>query len=122
MHDLIVSMGNAFTPEQYLFWTRIQCIAWTAADLFLLANLIRIANLCRRLNGTRNHLFSWVVLIVSVPFAILVLLAPTGASVFLLELLVTVPHFLLILYLLVANVHEFPAALRKILAQQPTPE
>lgn len=103
MVETLVNAAAWFTPEQYLWWTRVQCLAWTSADAVIVFALIRLANAARALLGKRQHLFSLVALGVSLLFAPLVLVASTGAMVFVLELLITIPHFLLILYLLGAN-------------------
>ena len=110
MNDLIVWMGNHFSPESYLFWTRLQCLAWTAADVVIVVSLIRLANIARRLIRARVHRGSLVILALTIPPAPLVVLAPSGGAIFLIELLVTIPHFLLILYLFFANWRVAPAA------------
>lgn len=103
-------MGTHFSPESYLFWTRIQCLLWTAADVVIVYSLLRIANTGRKLTGDRLHRGAYVVLSLTLLPAPLVAFAETGGMVFLVELLVTVPHFLLILYLLWANRSVGPAA------------
>lgn len=52
------SMGNAFTPEMYLFWTRIECSAWTLADVVIVFYLIRLANSARKALNRDPHVFS----------------------------------------------------------------
>ena len=96
-------LGAQFSPEAYLFWTRIQCLAWTTADVVLILGLLALFNRCRREAGYRTHFFSYLVLGATVILAPLVWWAPTGALVFALELCIPVPHFLMILYLLAAS-------------------
>ncbi len=103
MDSLIVWLGNHFSPEQYLFWTRIQCAAWTAADVVIVLYLLRIANLARGMEGVRRHRVSYLVLAATLLPAPFVISAQQGMSIFLLEVLITVPHFALILYVLVAD-------------------
>lgn len=111
MIDLFIHwMGTQFSAEAYLFWTRIQCLMWTAADVLIVFSLIRIANLGRKLTGDTVHRAPLVILGLTLLPAPLVGIAETGGIVFLIELLVTVPHFLLILYLLWANRNVGPAA------------
>lgn len=107
MLDALVQATAWFTPEQYLWWTRLQCIGWTSADAVIIVALVRLANAARTMEGARNHLFSLVVLGVTLLFLPLVLVAPTGRMIFFLELIITIPHFLLILYLLGANHRVF---------------
>lgn len=103
MHDLILYAGSCFSAGQYLYWTRIQCMAWTVADIALILALLRLANLCRAITGARKHIFSYIVLFMSAMLAPLVLWAPNGSVIFALELLITVPHFLIILYVLASG-------------------
>ena len=103
MIDALMQAAASFTPEQYLWWTRLQCIAWTSADAVIVFALIRLANAARALQGKPPHLFPYLLLGFSLIFAPLVFIAPTGRLVFFLELLITVPHFLLILYVLAVN-------------------
>jgi hypothetical protein len=103
MLEMIEALGPYFDADAYLFWTRIQCLAWTTADVVIVSALLLIANHARSLDGVRPHVFPWVVLGMTIILAPFVLVAPTGGLIFLLELLVTVPHFLLILYVMLVN-------------------
>jgi len=102
------------SAETYLLWTRIQCTAWTTADIAIVIFLLRIANLARRVVARRRHVFSYGVLAATALFLPLVWIAPTGALLFWLEILITVPHFLLIVYIILANLRIFPEAFRLI--------
>jgi hypothetical protein len=103
MPDWLWQIGERFSPERYLTLTRVQGCLWTAADYAIVVYLIRIGNLVRRHLGLRTHRVSWVILAATVPFALALLIAPTGQTFFRLDLVVTVPHFALILYLCVVN-------------------
>lgn len=119
--DAILWLGERFSPDQYLFWTRIQCLMWTSADLVIVYYLLRIANLGRQQIGIRLHRYSYVILALTIPGMPFVAIARTGMQVFLLELAITVPHFLLILYILAANYRHGPKAFRKLTASVPSP-
>lgn len=93
-------IGARFSPEEYLFWTRVQCLAWTAADVVIVYHLLRFANLARRAAGARPHVASFVALWATLLFVPGVVVMPTGRGIFILELIITVPHFLIILYVL----------------------
>jgi hypothetical protein len=115
MHDLILWMGERFSPEAYLFWTRIQCLLWTAADLVIVYYLTRLSNLARGLVGAAPHRVPYGVLVLTAALAPLVAVAPTGMQVFALELIITVPHFICIVYLMAANLRHAPRALARLL-------
>ena len=118
MLNLLNVMGNAFTAEQYLFWTRLECSVWTLADVVIVFCLIRLANASRRVLNRPAHVFSYVALAATLPLAAFIPFAPTGGIILLIELAVTIPHFLLILYVLVKDARNFAAALH-VLAQPP---
>jgi hypothetical protein len=113
MDDWIRWAGAQFSPEAYLFWTRVQCLAWTGADLVIVYHLLRLANRARALAGWRPHVLSFVVTGATVLLVPGVLVAPTGRGIFMLELLITVPHFLIILYVLVADAGVLARALHR---------
>jgi hypothetical protein len=117
--EALLQMPASFTAEQYLFWTRIQCLAWTAADLVIVYYVLRLANLARETMGQRKHVFSYAALAGTAFFAPLVFLARDGWTMFLTELAITVPHFLLILYAGAANLRLLPAFLAVIIARSP---
>lgn len=108
-------LGSHFSPEAYLFWTRIQCLAWTCADLVIVFFCIRIANLARTTVQQRQHRIPYFILAVTTCFLPAIAFADTGMRIFLIELVVTVPHFVLILYVILANLAVAPNALARLL-------
>jgi prepilin signal peptidase PulO-like enzyme (type II secretory pathway) len=115
-------IGERFTVQDYLFWTRLQGTAWTAADFVIVYYALRIANLCRSLLGRRPHRFPYVILAATVPPALLIPFVSGGWTFFHIELLVTVPHFLLILFVVAANARVAPAALSTLVTAAGTVE
>ena len=99
MLELVRSIGSEFTHEQYMFWSRVEGTLWTCADVVLIVYLIRITNLFRSYLGLRLHRASYMVLGMTLPFAALVPMVENARTFYYLELAVTIPHFLLILYL-----------------------
>lgn len=118
MLEWVNAIGGRFSPEQYLFWTRLQASLWTVADIVLVFYLLRTANLARTLVDRRRHWVPYIMLAMTLPFASVLPFAPTGRVIFRVELLVTVPHFLIILYVLARNMQVFAAALAKLLAEK----
>ena len=110
----LLEWAGQFGPEQYLFWTRIQSVAWTSADLVIVFYLIRCANLARGVLERRPHRVSYVVLGMTALLAPCLFAAGSGRLIFALELVITVPHFLLILYLIAANARVLPAFLTEL--------
>jgi len=115
MNDWVTWLGARFSPEAYLFWTRIQCLAWSCADLAIVFYCVRIANLARTVAQQPRHRVPYLILAATACLLPTVALAVTGMQIFLIELLVTVPHFVLILYLIASNLAVAPQALAKLL-------
>lgn len=111
--EIIRQLGEWLTPERYIASTRILSSLWTLADLVIVFYLIRIANLFRRYNAIATHKIPYLVLAFTVPFTALLPFAPTGYAFFRLELIITFPHFVLILYLLIANANIAASAFAK---------
>jgi hypothetical protein len=101
--DAIRSIGSTFSSEEYLFWTHVQGSMWTLADIVIVFYLIRIANLFRAYLDRRIHRGAYVVLAATIPFALFLPLTKTGTDFFYLELAVTVPHFLILLYVCIGD-------------------
>jgi len=113
--DWILWMSAHFSPEQYLFWTRWQCLAWTLADLLMVYLLIRLSNLARSAVQHPPHRIAYALLGMTALLTPLVLFAPNGGMLFVIELGITVPHFFLLGYLLAANVRVYAAFLAALL-------
>lgn len=101
--NLVRDLGSGFSQEDYLFWSRIQGTVWTLADIVIVLYLIRISNLFRAYLGRRRHRFSYAVLFATLPPSAFIPFVATPNGFFYLELAVTVPHFLLILYLILGD-------------------
>ncbi len=116
----ILWLSAHFSPEQYLFWTRWQCLSWTLADLLIVFCLIRLSNQARFVVQRSPHRFSYAVLGFTVLLLPFVIASPNGGLLFLLELGITVPHFLILCYLLTANVGVYAAFLCKVASVEKT--
>jgi hypothetical protein len=115
--------GDLFSPESYLFWSRIQGPAWTLADFVIVYYVLRLANLCRGVMGRRPHRFAWLVLAGTIPFAATIPFIGSGTAFFQTELVVTVTHFLIILYVLAVDVETAAEALARMLrSERPAPD
>jgi hypothetical protein len=118
MSALIEWMGGAFSPEQYVFWTRVQCTAWTLADLVIVFYLLRLANLARVITNAKPHQFSYVLFAATLPLSALIPFLSRGSTIFLVELAVTIPHFLIILYVLASDAKIMRDALTRVISRE----
>jgi hypothetical protein len=96
--ELVEYLGNRFTHDHYLFWSRVEGTLWTAADIVIAWSLIRMGNLARAFVHVRLHRFSYAILLATLPLAAGIPFVDSGRMFFQLELAVTIPHFLIILY------------------------
>lgn len=117
--ELAREIGRHFTHEQYMFWSRIEGTAWTLADVVIVFYLIRIANECRAYLGLPRRIVPLVILAATLPPAAFIPFVPTARAFFLLELGVTVPHFLLILWLIFRDAELVLEAVRRRSGQSP---
>ena len=111
--DLAREIGRHFTHEQYMFWSRIEGTAWTIADVVIVYYLIRISNLCRAYLGLARRIVPFVVLAATLPPAAFIPFVSTARTFFLVELGVTIPHFLLILWIITRDAPIVLEAVRR---------
>jgi len=114
MTDWLTQLASEFSAEDYLFWSRIQGSLWTAADIVICFYLIRLANLSRRILGVRRHVLSYVVLAATLPPSAFIPVVPTSTAFLRLELAVTIPHFLIIVYVMAANLRHARPLLERL--------
>lgn len=119
MYEWILEIGRGFSAEDYMYWTRIQGTAWTLADFVLVLFLTRICNLFRYIVKAKPHRIPYAILAATAPFALFIPVAPHGEAFFRIELVVTIPHFLIILYLFIANRNTVLRGFRALLQTPP---
>ncbi len=103
MMEVVREFGAGVNADLYMTMTRVLSTGWTFADLAIIVLLIRTFNILRLYISIPTHKIPYVVLGITVPFSIALFFANSGWTFFYLELVITFPHFFLILYLLIAN-------------------
>ena len=116
--EFVESIGTRFSHEQYLYWTRIEGTLWTLADLLIAWTMIRTGNLVRGYVGARPHRISYLILLATLPGAAYIPVVDSGRLFFQLELAVTIPHFLIILYVCAFDARIGLRAINTALAQR----
>jgi len=119
--EWIQQISDFFPSEVYLQWSRVQGAMWTLAGYVIIFYLLRLTNLCRSITGRSIHRIPYIALAATIPFALILPIAPTSMALFRIELAVTVPHFLIILYVLAANLRSAPEALAQLMAHNHRP-
>ncbi len=117
--DWIQQISDFFPHDVYLQWSRVQGTLWTMAGYVIIFYLLRLTNLCRSMTGRSIHRIPYVALAATIPPALILPIAPTSMALFRIELAVTVPHFLIIVYVLAANLRSAPEALAKLVTHNP---
>lgn len=116
--EFVEYIGTRFTQEDYLYWSRIEGSLWTLADIVIAFCLIRMGNEARGFLGVRKHRLSYVLWLCTLPAAAFIPFVQSGMTFFRLELAVTIPHFLIILYICAVDARVGLRALRAALDQE----
>lgn len=114
MTRCFTAISEMFSSSDYLFWSRVEGTLWTAADFVIVFLLLRIANLFRGWTNRRPHRIPYIFLALTLPPACLIPIAPNAQAFWRLELMVTIPHFLLILYVIGVNLRPGLAYLEEL--------
>jgi hypothetical protein len=101
--NTLISFFTEFGSDTYMLWSRVEGTLWTAADIAIALLLIACADLCRRATGARPHRIAPLIVYASIVPSLLLPFTPTPGAFYRLELFVTIPQFLVIIYVLVAN-------------------
>jgi hypothetical protein len=99
----ILEQLPTLAPENYVWLSRVQGSLWTLADIIICWYLLKTANHLRNWCQLPPHRLGYVALLATLPFAILIPIAPNAQAFYRLELVVTVPHFLIIVQVLYSN-------------------
>ncbi len=101
--DVLRELGDRFTPDQYLYWSRIEGTLWTLADFVIVVYLTRTVNLARAFLAMPRRLVPYVLLAATVPPAAFIPFVHDSRAFFALEVAVTLPHFGIILWLILRD-------------------
>lgn len=91
-------IARHFHPEAYLISSKIQGLLWSAADVVLVAAVLKIAGLARRGKGRRRILVRYILLAGSALLTPLLLFTRTPRDFFLLECLICGSQFAILIY------------------------
>lgn len=101
--EFVETVGNRFNHSDYLVWSRIAGVLWTVADAIIAFCMIYIGNLVRAYQAVRPHRFSYALLATSCLPAVYIPFVDTSAAFYRLELIITIPQYLIILYICAAD-------------------
>jgi len=103
MDSLFLQIAEGFSPTEYLFWTKIQLIAWSAADISLVFVALRIIDLARADAGEQRIRIRYGLLAVSAGLTPIVFTLESSQQIFKLEAAVVGLQFAILIYSIVAD-------------------
>ena len=100
---LFLRIAEGFSPSEYIFWTKIQIVAWSAADIALVFAVLRIAGLARAHAGMQRIRARYVLLAVTAGLTPIVLVLETSQQIFRLEAAVVGLQFAILIYSIIVD-------------------
>jgi hypothetical protein len=95
---LFLRIAEGFSPTEYIFWTKIQVVAWSAADIALVFAVLRIIGLARAHAGKQRVRIRYVLLAISASLTAVVLALESSQQIFRLEAAVVGLQFAILIY------------------------
>ena len=103
MDTLFLRIAEGFGPTEYIFWTKIQVVAWSAADIALVFAALRIISFARAHAGRRRIRVRYVLLAVSVGLTPAVFMLQSSQQIFRLEAAVVGLQFAIMIYSIIVD-------------------
>ncbi len=103
MDTLFLRIAEGFSPTEYIFWTKIQLVAWSAADIALVFAVLRIVGLARAHAGNQRIRVRYVLLAASAGLTSVVLVLESSQQIFRLEAAVVGLQFAILIYSIIVD-------------------
>ncbi|MFH1351719.1 MAG: hypothetical protein ABII26_12420 [Pseudomonadota bacterium] len=103
MDAVLLWIGANFTEEVYLFYTKLQGIIWSAADICLVFFVLKVADLARAKERKRKILWRYISLWISAALTPFLLLTKTKNEFFTLESIICGIQFSILVYTLISE-------------------
>jgi len=103
LEDMFLWIGSNFTPEAYLFYTKLQGLLWSGADIMLVFMLLRISDFVGERSRRGKIRFRYFFLGASVILTPLLLFTRTRREFFVLESVICGLQFAILLYTVIAE-------------------
>jgi hypothetical protein len=119
LESLFLKIGETFTIDHYLLYTKIQAVAWSCADILILFMLLKIASLVRQKSHRSTIRFRYFILWATAVFTPALILGDTARQIFLLESLICGVQFAVLLYTVITERRGVMAFLKEIVSRHP---
>ena len=106
-------IGAHFTGEAYLFFSKLQGILWSAADIVLVLALLKIADFVRARSREKKIVVRYLFLWISALITPLVFFVKSPQQFFLLEAAVCGTQFLILVYTVIAERKRMVTVIKK---------
>lgn len=103
LEAIFLWIGTHFTPEAYMFYSKLQGLLWSAADIVLILALLKIADWARRRREDRKIRVRYVLLLFSAVLTPLLLFSRTPKEFFRLESIICGVQFLILIYTVIVE-------------------
>lgn len=103
VENIFLWLGTAFTIDVYMFYTKIQGMLWSIADVILVLVLLRISDLTRVKKGQRRIISRYIFLCLTAILTPLILFTKTPRQFFLLESIICGTQFAILVYTIFAE-------------------
>ena len=101
--QLFFWIGSNFTTETYLFYTKIQGIIWSVADIVLVLTFLKIAEYVRRYNGETRIRWRYGLIIFSAALTPFIIFTQNPRQFYFLESAVCGIQFAVLIYTVMAE-------------------
>lgn len=112
--SLLLLVGKNFTTEVYMFYTKLQGMIWSIADIVLVLVLLKIADLIRKRSQKKRITLRYVFLLVSAILTPLLVFTKTPRQFLLLESIICGTQFSILVYTVIVEIKEMVKAVKKI--------
>ena len=112
--SLLLLVGKNFTTEVYMFYTKLQGMIWSIADIVLVLVLLKIADLIRKRSQKKRITLRYVFLLVSAILTPLLIFTKTPRQFLLLESIICGTQFSILVYTVIVEIKEMVKAVKKI--------
>ena len=106
-------IGVHFTGEAYLFFSKLQGILWSTADIVLILALLKIVGFVRARSREKKIVVRYLFLWISALITPLMLFAQSPRQFFLLEAALCGTQFLILVYTVIAERKRMVALMKK---------
>lgn len=113
---ILLWIGANFTTEVYMYYTKLQGILWSLADIVLVLALLKIADLIRARAQKKKIRFRYLFLLFSAILTPLLVFTQSPKQFFILESIICGTQFVILVYTVVGERKGMMDGIKEIVA------